>query len=108
MFYLFFSTEKVIKIGHILVVVVSNISSNFVVCSLFSTPLSCLIILCSLIICQLPGKVQEMNGSMTFMVKFFGIFEHQIEAHVNREVLPIEIVVPDAPFRYHEVAQEFV
>ena len=64
--------------------------------------------MCSFVICQLPCKVQEMNGSMTFMVEFFGIFEHQIEAHVHREVLPIEIVVPNSTFGHHKVAQEFI
>ena len=54
------------------------------------------------------GKVQEMNGPMRLMVEVLRVIQHQVEAHVNGEVLSVEVVVPKSTFWNHEEAQELV
>ena len=42
------------------------------------------------------------------MVEVLRIVQHQIEPHIDGEVLSVEVVVPNAAFRHHEEAKELV
>ena len=64
--------------------------------------------LCGLICSHGLCKVKEMNGSVGLMVEVFGVVEHETVPHVDWEVLPIEIVVPNSSFWHHEEAKELV
>ena len=45
---------------------------------------------------------------MRLMVEVLRVIQHQVEAHVNGEVLSVEVVVPKSTFWNHEEAQELV
>jgi len=48
-----------------------------------------------------------MNGTVAFVVKVFGVIQHEAVAHISTEVLAIKVVVPCATaFRYHKETQE--
>ena len=45
---------------------------------------------------------------MALVVEVLRVVELQVIAHVDREVLAVEVIVPEAAFRHHEEAQELV
>ena len=49
-----------------------------------------------------------MNGTVRLVVEILRVVQHQVETHVDREVLAIEVVVPEATFGNHEEAEELV
>ena len=58
---------------------------------------------------QAPGEVEEVLGSVHFVVEVLWVVDDQAEFHVLAEVDAIEVVVPDAAVgRDHEEAQELV
>lgn len=49
-------------------------------------------------------EVEEVDRSVCLVVKVFRVVQHESVAHVLREVLAIEVVVPNAALRNHEEA----
>lgn len=45
---------------------------------------------------------------MTLMIEVFRVVKLQIIAHVDREILSVEVIVPEAAFWNHEEAKELV
>ena len=45
---------------------------------------------------------------MRLVIEVLRVVQHQIEPHIDGEVLSVEVVVPDAALRHHEEAKELV
>lgn len=56
----------------------------------------------------LASEIQEMDHPVRFVVEIFRVVQHQRVAHIDREVLPVKVVVPGAALWHHEEPEELV
>lgn len=54
------------------------------------------------------AEIQEMGGSVGFVVEVLRVIKNQRESHILTEVDTIEVIVPDTTLRDHEETKELV